>query len=536
MPKIKIKPKQPLKAISLFSGMGGDSLGIMNAKLKLIAYSEKESLFRDTHKNNFPECELIGNGDITKTTNDEFIKYQGNCDLIFAGFPCQGFSNAGDLNLIDPRNTLFREFHRATKLIKPKYIIGENVKGLLTKYTITFESIIDFFKKYDITEFLEYIKTYNIETLYPNLYQVLVSKGKNVVESDIIKLLTEYDLLFTFIKIQSELKTNTNIIKKLYSELIKIICELKEKTKTNTKKKELYDELYELYDELTELKELTENTDLILSTYDKIINNTKITITKKNKKKINYLHKSIELNKTGIIHHRYIEDIYIKMKVSYINIIKKAFEDLDYSIYHKVLKAHEYNIPQKRERLIIVGIKNNINKTFTFPQPIENPTLNLKDIVTFNMTGALKIDNTDFDMESIPNECILTDLNNDEIENNPHPNLKLLAKSKDYNYKNVVYKSRLTFGKRIPVGGEIIDIRHPAKTIICTYGRLPRFFVPIKNKNGYFLRCLLPNELKQIQGFPKDFEVCGNDIDQITQIGNAVPPPLIEQIINNIIN
>ena len=507
--KFTIKKTSQLNAISLFSGMGGDSLGITNAGLNLIAYSEISPIFRKTHDLNFPNCELIGNGDITKTDNSEFLKYKNKCDLIFAGFPCQGFSNAGKKDIDDPRNTLFREFRRATKLIKPKYIIGENVKGLMTKYTFTFESIINFFKKYNTSDFLEYIKTHNIETLYPHLYQVLVSDGKNIIESDIIELLNEFDLLLKFIKIQSKEKTNENIIKKLYNELKKVQCD--------------------------ECKELTENKQIILSTYNKIINNSTIKIKKKNNQTINYLYKSIELNNTDIVHHKYIEEIFNKIKVSYIDIIKETFEKLGYTIIYKVLKAHEYNIPQKRERLIIVGIKNNINKKFVFPKPIENPNLNLIDIIKFNMTGALKIDKTDYDMESIPNECILTDLNNNETENKPHPNLKLLAKSKNFVYNGESFPSRLSFGKRIPVGGEIIDIRNPAKTIICTYGRLPRFFVPLRNKNGYFLRCLLPNELKQIQGFPANFKVHGNNIEQIDQIGNAVPPPLIEQIISNLI-
>ena len=88
----------------------------------------------------------------------------------------------------------------------------------------------------------------------------------------------------------------------------------------------------------------------------------------------------------------------------------------------------------------------------------------------------------------------------------------------------------------MPVGGEIIDIRNPSKTIICTYARQPRLFVPLQNKNGYYLRCLLPDELKQIQGFPSTFQICGNKKEQVKQIGNAVPPPLITHIVNQLIN
>jgi DNA (cytosine-5)-methyltransferase 1 len=46
---------------------------------------------------------------------------------------------------------------------------------------------------------------------------------------------------------------------------------------------------------------------------------------------------------------------------------------------------------------------------------------------------------------------------------------------------------------------------------------------------------LLPDELKQIQTFPADFEMRGNNKKQIVQIGNAVPPLLIEKIVKHIL-
>ena len=117
-----------------------------------------------------------------------------------------------------------------------------------------------------------------------------------------------------------------------------------------------------------------------------------------------------------------------------------------------------------------------------------------------------------------------------------YPNLKLLATDVDYQYGGKTYPNRLSFSKRdSSIHGEIIDIRNPCKTIICTYARQPRLFVPLKNKNGYYLRCLLPDELKQIQGFPKDYILTGKTSEQIVMIGNAVPPPLIEIVINKLI-
>ena len=87
------------------------------------------------------------------------------------------------------------------------------------------------------------------------------------------------------------------------------------------------------------------------------------------------------------------------------------------------------------------------------------------------MEGALKMkpDYLDFDFDEIPKECILTDLENDEHENNPHPNLVQYATKRDYVRKGKERPHRLHFGRRLDVGGEIIDIRKPLNTIICSY-------------------------------------------------------------------
>ena len=69
-----------MKAISLFSGKGGDSLGIQHAGCQLMAYSEREMVFQQTHNLNFSDCKLLGNGDITQTKDDEFLVYENIID------------------------------------------------------------------------------------------------------------------------------------------------------------------------------------------------------------------------------------------------------------------------------------------------------------------------------------------------------------------------------------------------------------------------------------------------------------------------
>ncbi len=467
--KIIIKKKKPLKAISLFSGMGGDSLAIHNQNINLVAYSEIDKTIQKTHALNFPNCELIGDGDILKTTDEELLKYKKDkVNLIFAGFPCQGFSNAGKKLPDDPRNTLFREFLRSTKLIKPNYIIGENVKGLLNRTTITQESIHDFYNSWGLG--------------FINMECYELSQFISTIEED---------------SILNELK---NVL-------------------TNTDY--LHNKHYET----------TFDIEKLLKGWTFVKNELKLI---QKKRKIHKTKDISEFDRDQETIYKQIDSIYTKLETNYIDIIKTEFETIGYDIYYQIIKCNQYGVPQNRERLIIVGIKKKLNQPFTFPEPSES-TMDLRHIINFSMEGAIKVDQEDFDMASIPLECILKDMENDEGETNPHPNLKLLLKSKNYKYNGTIFPTRIHFGKRIPVGGEIIDIRKPINTIICTYARQPRFFIPQQNKNGYYLRCLLPEELKQIQGFPKDYKMFGDRNKQIIQIGNAVPPPVIEKILKQLI-
>ena len=225
----------------------------------------------------------------------------------------------------------------------------------------------------------------------------------------------------------------------------------------------------------------------------------------------------------------------------YFDIIVSEFEKIGYTIYHQVCHTVKYGVPQLRKRLVYVGIRNDLNQTFEFPEPLNDGKTNLpdlKDIIKFSMEGAIKIEPDDFDMTKIPEECIVTDMENDDGEDdgNIHPYLRLKAKKRNEEYVGKVHHSLLSFSKRdSPIHAEIIDIRNPSKTIICTYDHQPRLFVPLKNKNGYYIRCILPDELKQIQGFPADFKLFGSKKDKVKQIGNAVPPPLITQIVKKLL-
>jgi len=138
---VKAKVKRPAvakNAISLFSGAGGDSFGLKQAGYNVVAFSEFKKSAIATHLKEFPSCRLLvcpetASNDITKIPDETFEYYKHTIDIVFAGFPCQGYSNAGKKKADDPRNELVNEFARVINLTKPKYIIGENVAGLLSR-------------------------------------------------------------------------------------------------------------------------------------------------------------------------------------------------------------------------------------------------------------------------------------------------------------------------------------------------------------------------------------------------------------------
>ena len=70
-----------LKAISLFSGMGGDTLGLHNAGVEVVEYTELNKTYRETHKFNFPDYKCIW----LDVWNDIRIitEYVNNIDIIY---------------------------------------------------------------------------------------------------------------------------------------------------------------------------------------------------------------------------------------------------------------------------------------------------------------------------------------------------------------------------------------------------------------------------------------------------------------------
>jgi len=120
-----------LTFIDLFSGCGGLSVGFEIAGFTSVFACDFWSPANLTFKHNFPTCPLF-EGDVKELDEKKLNKFIGCIDVIVGGPPCQGFSFAGKQWVDDPRNRLFVEFIRIISLVKPKYVVMENVPPILT--------------------------------------------------------------------------------------------------------------------------------------------------------------------------------------------------------------------------------------------------------------------------------------------------------------------------------------------------------------------------------------------------------------------
>lgn len=137
---VKKKRKRKLKAIDLFAGAGGFSLGLQQAGIDVVAAVEKDKFCCDTLRANkksaFPKMRIIEE-DITQLSGAQLLKKvnmrKRQLDVLVGGPPCQGFTFASSKRSInDPCSKLMWEFIRMVKEIQPRYFVIENVRGLLS--------------------------------------------------------------------------------------------------------------------------------------------------------------------------------------------------------------------------------------------------------------------------------------------------------------------------------------------------------------------------------------------------------------------
>lgn len=139
-----------LKFIDVFAGCGGLSLGLINAGHQGLFAIERNDMAFETLSQNLIEGKRAGFiwprwlpqkamtcEELLKNYRSRLKDLAGSVDLIVGGPPCQGFSVAGKRNPADPRNKLTEQYLELVRLVKPNYLVIENVAGFDMRFNNT---------------------------------------------------------------------------------------------------------------------------------------------------------------------------------------------------------------------------------------------------------------------------------------------------------------------------------------------------------------------------------------------------------------
>lgn len=131
--KLQEKPSNKPTIVDLFCGAGGLSLGFIEAGFRVVLANDIQDVCCETYKYNHPELPSgrVVLGDIRQVLDDFSIPE--TVDLVVGGPPCQGFSSANKHHKVidDPRNLLYKYFIEAVTKFAPKFVVMENVRGML---------------------------------------------------------------------------------------------------------------------------------------------------------------------------------------------------------------------------------------------------------------------------------------------------------------------------------------------------------------------------------------------------------------------
>lgn len=115
-----------MKHLDLFSGIGGFAIAAYMATWETVAFCENDPFCNHLLKYYWPYANF--HTDIRET---DFRQYAGKIDIITGGFPCQPYSSAGKRMGKDDIRHLWPEMLRAIREVKPRWVVGENVSGIV---------------------------------------------------------------------------------------------------------------------------------------------------------------------------------------------------------------------------------------------------------------------------------------------------------------------------------------------------------------------------------------------------------------------
>ena len=186
-----------------------------------------------------------------------------------------------------------------------------------------------------------------------------------------------------------------------------------------------------------------------------------------------------------------VKGILTANKKSAFPLILKEFEDSGYDVQYRILNSANYGVPQKRERVIIVGFRSDLNIKFDFPENIIN-------------------DESKFE-----------------------PLEKVVEKSVDEKY---FFSQRAVEGmlrRRESMNkGRAQDLSKPCNTVGAHLAKVSLNSTDPVLKEGEKYRRFTPREVARIQSFPENFELVGSEAAQYRALGHAIPPVLFWYVTN----
>jgi DNA (cytosine-5)-methyltransferase 1 len=217
-----------------------------------------------------------------------------------------------------------------------------------------------------------------------------------------------------------------------------------------------------------------------------------------------------EYHKPQVIFCENVKGLTIHDKGRTFEVIKKAFEQIGYSVHTAILNSKDFGVPQNRERIYIVAFRNDVDcSQFRFPEGT-NPDTKIKDIM---------------EEETVSVKYYL---------------------STTYMNTLVRHKARHE-AKGHGFGYEIRDVEGQAGAIVCGgMGRERNLiidkrlndFTPVTHISGEVnrdgIRKMTPREWARLQGFPDNYKITLADTHMYKQFGNSVTVNVIEAIAKEI--
>ena len=195
-----------------------------------------------------------------------------------------------------------------------------------------------------------------------------------------------------------------------------------------------------------------------------------------------------------------------KFRMNVTDIIKDKFKDIGYKVDMKLLKASDFGVPQNRERVIFIGVRNDIDKEITYPEETHNA--DGSDGKKKHKTVKEAIDDLKDSPENKETHQIYTKHSEAYVEKIKNTNI---GESVSKKYSEACFRC---------------SPDKPSNTVKENHGGV---FVHYE-KN----RVMTPRELARLQSFPDDFIFNGTKSSILVQLGNAVPCGLSHAIAKEI--